>query len=248
MDQATAATAVESQVPAIDGNLKTLVNIFLAPTRAFITLAVTRRWLLPLLLCAICAVAYEATTSRYRMADLKDRISHDPTLSQEEVSRRLGNIEAQRTTTISYRQLSLGATMLTVVQVIKTLALAGVLWLAVQFFPNVATYGKLFSASAFIFLATVPEQIFKALLIIAKGSYQVYLGPAALLPAEWHGSPLFLALDRLDFFSLWMAVLMAIALPILTGISKGKAAFTVGCLWVIWALLAMLPVRLIQID
>ena len=248
MNQSTATAAVEPQVPVPDGYLKTIANLFLTPTRSFTMLAATRRWMLPLLLCAICAVAFEATTSRYRMADLRDRISHDPTLSQEEVSRRLGNIEAQRMTTISYRQLAFGATMLTVVHVIKTLALAGILWLAVQFFPNTASYGKLFSASAFIFLVTVPELIFKALLIMAKGSYQVYLGPAALLPAEWHGSPLFLALDRLDFFSIWMAVLMAIALPILTGISKGKAAFTVGCLWFIWALLAMLPVRLIQID
>lgn len=248
MEGTDTAVTTEPQTVPVDGYFKTVFNLYLVPSRAFGTLAQSRRWFIPLLICALVAVGYEAATSRYRMIDLKDRISHDPTLSQEEVSRRLGNIEAQRTTTISYRQLSLGATLLTVVQVIKTLALAGILWLAVQFFANVATYGKLFSASAFIFLVTVPEQVLKPFLIMAKGSYQVHLGPAALLPVEWHGSPLFLALDRLDFFSIWMAVLMAIALPILSGISKGKAAFTVGCLWVIWALLAMLPVRLIQID
>jgi hypothetical protein len=225
-----------------------MANLFLAPTRAFSTLAVTRRWLVPLMLCALGAVGYEATTSRYRMADLRDRIARDQTLSQEEVSRRLANIDAQRTPRVSYRQVAVGTGLLTTTHLLRVLGLTGILWLAVQLFPNTATFAKLFSGVSFIFLLAIPEQFLKALLINLMGSYQVYLGPAALLPVEWRGSPLYLALDHLDLFSIWMASLIVIALPILTGISRRKAAFTVVYLWLIWVLLAMLPMQLIQVD
>ena len=92
------------------------------------------------------------------------------------------------------------------------------------------------AACSFVFLVTVPEQLLKGALIVAKGSYRVFLGPAALLPAEWFESPLFNALNRADVFSLWMAILLVIALPAMAGISRTKATITVGYLWVLWLL------------
>jgi hypothetical protein len=248
MEGTTATVADEPLAVPADGYMKTVCNLFLSPSRAFATLALTRWWLIPLVICALVTVGYEAATSQYRMADMRDRISHDSTLTPQDVSRRLANIDAQGTTTISLQQLAIGSTVLTVRHVLKVLSLAGVLWLAVRIFTNSATYGKLLSTTSFVFLLAVPEQIVKALLITVKGSYQVFLGPAILLPAEWYGSPLFEALDRLDIFGIWMAALTAVALPMVSGISKRQAVVTVGCLWIVWLLLAMLPIRVLEIT
>jgi hypothetical protein len=243
-DALTAVTAEPMQTP-VDGYLKTTLNLFLEPSRAFRALAQTRRWLIPILICSLVAVGYEAATSHYRMADLRDRISRDRTLSPDEVARRVGNIDAQRTTSISYPRLAFGATLLTAIHVAKVLAVAALLWFCVRLFHSTATFGQLFSGASFIFLVTVPEKVVLAILMMTKGSYQVYLGPAVLMDSD---SSLFTVLDRLDVFSIWMAVLIAVALPILTGISKRRAAVMVTCLWCGWLLLALIPVHLFQIN
>jgi hypothetical protein len=128
------------------------------------------------------------------------------------------------------------------------IAVAAILWLSTMSLRNKATFGHLFYATSFIFLVTVPERLMVAVLMHIKGSYNVYLGPAALMNGEGDGSVLFRALERLDIFSIWMAVLMVIALPIMTGISKRRAAVTVGCIWAAWLLLGMLPMRFIDIS
>ncbi len=246
-DAYTAAAAEPMPAPA-DGYLKTILNLFFEPTKAFSTLAQTRRWLIPILVCSLVAVGYEAATSNHRMADMRDRISRDRTLSPDEAARRLGNIDAQRTTSISYSRLAFGTAVLTAMHVAKVLAVAALLWLCVRLFHSTATFVQLLSGVSFIFLVTVPEKIVLGILTLVKGSFGIYLGPAVLMAADRGTSLVFDMLDRLDIFSIWMAVLMVIALPIMTGISKRLSVVIVVSLWAIWALSALLPIRIFQIT
>ncbi len=248
MEPAMSVEPVEPTATSVDDYLTTMFNVLTAPRQAFQTLARTRRWLIPIIVCALVSVGYEAVTSRYRMEDMKARISSDPTLSAEEVSRRIDNIEAQRTHGVSSLQLAMGTVLLSSLHAAKVLSLAALLWLAVQIGSNTATFGKLFSMTSFVFLVTVPEQLIKAGLIVAKESYQVHLGPAVFLPVELQSTALFRGLDRLDIFSIWMAILVALGLSVVAGVSKGRAALIVVCLWAFWAMWAMLPFNLIQIS
>ncbi|MEW5795273.1 MAG: YIP1 family protein [Candidatus Zixiibacteriota bacterium] len=248
MGNASTAMAVETPATKPYGYLKIIAYLFFEPSRAFRELSKTPRWLVPLVLCSLVAVGFEAATSRYRMADLKERISNDSTLSPQEVSRRLHNIDAQRTTSISYTKVALGAAILTGINVMKVIAVSTILLLSTLSLRERASFKQLFSAVSFIFLVTIPEKIIVAALMVVKGSYDVQLGPAAFVSGESEGSLLITVLERLDIFSIWIAILMVTALPIVTGISKRRAAVVVCCLWAGWLLLAMLPIKLIDIN
>jgi len=236
MESARDVRSVEVESASSDGYLRTMGNLFVNPGRAFESLARVPRWFIPFLLCALAAVVFEVGSAKYRMADRKERIQHDTTLSQEEIQRRIGNIDAQRTTSISAKQLSFGVAVLTVAHGAKLFAMALVFWLALQLYSSRVRFPQILAVCSFIFLVTILERIMKMLLILAKGSYGVFLGPAVLLPQKWFGSPLFKILDRLDVFSLWMAVLLTIALVKVASLSRSKAVMTVGYLWVLWLL------------
>ena len=68
---------------------------------------------------------------------------------------------------------------------------------------------------------------------------KIYLGAATLLPVEWEYSPLFYLCEKLNVFSIWMVVLLIIALPIVTRISKKKSIIMIGYLWGIWLMLSL---------
>ncbi|MBI5868234.1 MAG: YIP1 family protein [candidate division Zixibacteria bacterium] len=237
MENDSSALAVPA--PAIGnhgGLLTTLLTLFWSPSTAFHTLREKRWWFVPFLLCAATAVLFEFATSHYRMEDLKQDIKSDPSYSSEEVGRRLANIERQATGGVSLWQLGLATTTLAAGHAAKMFGLALVVWLPLQLYATRITYMTIVSVCSFIFLIKIPEALLSGLLIRLKGTTRVFLGPAALLPSDWFGSPLFSLLERLDIFSIWMAILLAMALPIVAELPRKKATMIVVYLWVVWLL------------
>lgn len=231
-----------------DGYFQTIANLFLSPGRAFASLAARPRWLLPFIMCSLLAITFEAATAKYRMADLRESIRQDASLSQDEIERRTGNIDAQRTSSISLRQVAFGTVLLTVLQGIKLFGMAFVIWLSLQFYPRNTGFMKVVSICSFVFLIAAFEQTLRIPLIIAKGSCRIFLGPAVFLPYEWSGSPLFNLFERLDIFSLWIVVLLGIALVKVAGLSRAKAIMTTGYLYVLWLLEGLLFGNLVQVG
>ncbi len=237
MENDSSALAVPS--PAI-GNPRglptTLLTLFWSPSTAFQTLREKRWWFVPFLLCVATAILFELATSRYRMEDLKQEIKSDPSYSAEEVGRRLGNIDRQATAGVSLWKLGLATTVLTAGHAFKLFGLALVVWLPLQLYATRITYMTIVSVCSFIFLIKIPEALLSGLLIRLKETTRVFLGPASLLPPDSYRSPLFHVLDRLDVFSIWMAILLAMALPIVAELPRKKAAQLVAYLWIAWLL------------
>ncbi len=169
------------------------------------------------------------------MEDFKQDIKSDPSYSSEEVGRRLANIDTQATAGASLWQLSL-ATTAVATQAAKLFGLALVVWLPLQLCATRITYMTIVSVCSFIFLIKIPEALLSGLLIRLKETTRVFLGPASLLPPDSYRSPLFHVLDRLDVFSIWMAILLAMALPIVAELPRKKAAQLVAYLWIAWLL------------
>ena len=182
------------------------------------------------------------------MEDIKQQLRSDPTLSAEEVQRRLGNIEAQQTDGVSSRALVRGLGILTVMHAVKLFGLAFIIWLALQLAPEKVDFKGVLSVSSFSFLVLLPEALVKTPLVVMKGTKNVYLGLVTLLPPEWKFSPLFNLLEKLDIFTVWMVVLLVMALPVVTGISKKRAYVTIGYLWGTWLLISMFFGNLVQVT
>lgn len=248
MESTTVDAATKSPDSKADGYWETILNLFIAPARAFRSLAIKPRWLVPLLLCAAAGLYYEASVSKYRMEELKMSIRADPTIPADQAQKRLANIDAQRTHGVSISRLAYGASVLTLAQGVKVFGLAFVLWLALQLYSGRIRYMALVAGCSFVFMIGAVASLIRIPLIIARESTRVFLGPAVLLPSEWFGSPLFNLLDRLDLFDLWTVLLLILALPILTGMSKGKAGLTVAYLWGIWLIGGMFLGNLVGIT
>ena len=243
-----ASVAPSRPIAAQQGLPTTVASLFYAPSRTFSTLRDKRWWLVPFLLCLATAVLYQVSTAHYRMQDLKQEITSDPQYSATEVSRRIDNIDRQATGGFSFRQLSFATTVLAAGQAAKLFGLALVIWLALQFQAVSVSYMTIVSACSFIFLIKIPEAVLSGFLIDLKGTARVFLGPAVLLPPDWFQSSLFTLLNRLDVFSIWMAILLVMALPIVADIAHKRAALIVAALWVVWLLEGALFGGLVRIS
>lgn len=239
--------SIAADLPALDRRrnnsyMQVLSDFFLAPSIAFASLREKPRWIVPFILCVMTSVIFLTVTNNYRLEDQKAFLQHNNTLSQEEIKRRIDNIEYQQSTDIT--QISIphflfGTALMTLKHAFSLFGLSLVVWLALHLYSANVTFKVILSVCSFSFLLSLPEAILTIPLVIMKGTMKIYLGAAALLPVEWEYSPLFYVCEKLNVFSIWMVILLIIALPIVAGISKKKAIITIGYLWIIWLLLSM---------
>jgi len=226
---------------------KSILLVFFSPREVFVWLRNESRWLVPFVLIVLVSFGYQIATSKYHMNDLKSSIRADKTLSAEETERRIENIDSQKTSGISARQIGLALGALTVLKGAQIFGLALILWMALHLSYSEATYLGLLSLSSYVGLVAIPEAIIKIPLVMAKGSTAVYLGLAAVLPPEWTDSPLFNLCKKIDIFSVYQIVLLVIGLTVIANIPRKKAIWTVGYLWAIWLILALLFGGLIRV-
>ncbi len=231
-----------------DSYPRMIINLFSAPTKSFSSLAVKPRWVLPFILCALTALIYEATTNQYRMADLKENLRTDQSISAEEAQRRIENIDSQAMQGIQVKALGLGLAILTGVHTVKLFGVALVVWLALQLYPQKARFISILSLASFAFLIIILEALLKIPLVNFKETTHIYLSAAAFLPSEWIDSILFRFIDGLNISSVCMATLLMIGIPVVSGIPRKKAIVTVSYLWFIWLLLSSMFGNLVRIG
>jgi len=235
------------QEPKSDNYLKNILNLFLAPTKTFASLAVKPRWLIPFILCVIVSFTYEATTNQFRMADIKEKLRTDPSISAEELQRRTDNIDAQAIHGFQIKALGIGVAILTTIQAFLLFGLTLIIWLALQLsFPK-PKFISLLSLVSFTFLISLPEAVLKIPLIHLKETAKIYFSAAAFLPSAWEGSILFRFLDGLNIFSIWMVILLMIGIPLISEISRKRAIITISYLWLIWLILYSVSGGLVNI-
>ncbi|MEW5924438.1 MAG: YIP1 family protein [Candidatus Zixiibacteriota bacterium] len=228
--------------------LRVIWDTIFNPSQAFGALRNKPRWLIPYLISILIVLSSLAFTSNIKMEDIKSDIRSSQNLSQAEIDRRVGNIDAQGTPGVSWPMVRLAILAVTAIQTIKLFGIALVFWLAYHLIKPQISFKQILAVCSFSLLILIPEALIKIPLILAKGTTYIYLGPAVLLPIEWKYSPLFNLLNRLDVFSIWMAVLLIIGFSIALDVSKRKAAITVGYIWGIWLLISMFVGDLVQIG
>jgi hypothetical protein len=117
-----------------------------------------------------------------------------------------------------------------------------VLWLVGKFFDAKQSVNAAIVVAAFSYVPRVVEGILtrvQGMLMDTTGldsRYAYTLGPGRFMDADT-ASPMLLAIvGRLDVFTLWVTVLLAIGLAVTGKISRGKAAVAAAIVWLVGAL------------
>ena len=97
------------------------------------------------------------------------------------------------------------------------------------------TYKHLLAGVAHIGMINIPAAIIRIPMMLAKGSSEVTLSPAAFLPIEQEKSFLYYLLSQFDIFYLWMIGLSAVAISVLAGVPRRKAVTAVVIMWAVLA-------------
>ncbi|MBM3319297.1 MAG: YIP1 family protein [Candidatus Eisenbacteria bacterium] len=93
-------------------------------------------------------------------------------------------------------------------------------------------FTRLFQVATWGRMVQVPRLLLWVPLVLAKGSGEVYFGPAALAAGEGR-SALFAVLVALDLFSIWFLVLYALGIKIVLRVSGLRAAVAAVLPWAI---------------
>lgn len=117
-----------------------------------------------------------------------------------------------------------------------------VLWAAGKAVDSVAQVGQALMVATYAMFPRVAEQIVSGIQLLVmsedriKGRYSVSLGPARFLDPD-AVSPMLLAwIGRVDVFTIWVTVLLAIGLSVMGKIPLGRAAIAAVVAWIAGAI------------
>ncbi|HEV7993951.1 MAG TPA: Yip1 family protein [Gemmatimonadaceae bacterium] len=122
-----------------------------------------------------------------------------------------------------------------------------VLWIAGKIFESKQTLGQGLMVAAYAFMPRVLESVVTAvqglLLDTTKmnGRFRISLGVGRFLDPDTTSPALLALVGRLDVFTIWVTVLLAIGLSVTGKISRRQAAIAAAIVWVIGALPSVLP-------
>ena len=116
------------------------------------------------------------------------------------------------------------------------------LWVCGKFVEAKQTIRQATMVAAFAFMPRIIEALVVAVqgLLLAPGSFngrwKVLLGIGRFLDPDTTSPALLALVGRLDVFTIWVTVLLAIGLAVTGNISRGRAAIAAAIVWVLGAL------------
>ncbi|MDQ6719025.1 MAG: YIP1 family protein [Gemmatimonadota bacterium] len=123
---------------------------------------------------------------------------------------------------------------------------AAALWLIGKLFDAAETYRTAVVVTAYAFIPRILEVVVSAVQAMLmdpaslNGRYAVSLGVGRFINPDTSSPFLIALLGRVDVFTIWITVLLAIGLSVTGRIPRARAAMAAACVWVIGALPALL--------
>lgn len=121
-----------------------------------------------------------------------------------------------------------------------------VLWIVGKFFDATESVGAACMVAVYAFFPRLLEQVINVAQgfvldpALLNGQYRLRLGPSRFFDPDT-ASPILLALiGRLDVFTIWVTILLAIGLSVVGKIPRSRAYVAAAIVWVIGALPALL--------
>jgi hypothetical protein len=221
-EENTPVSSIPETKPDSVGSM--LVNIFLEPVRVFHRVQVKPTWLIPLIISVIVISAGAMLTTPYQMDLQRQQIETSADMQPEEKQQALTGMEMAA----PYAHwIGLGSAL--VLTPIIFFIIVGILMLMGNvIMGGESPFKQVASVYAWSGLIAVLGVIIKTALILWRGTADVSLSLALLLPGNDISSPLYGILNQAtDIFLIWQIVVLIFGLALIYKFSKQKAAAVV---------------------
>lgn len=212
-------------------------SILFAPSRVFAERQ-TRDWVLPLIILTVLVTLLFYGTKPYMQPAI------DAEMGRQMAATVRANPQLTATQIEGIRSMqdkfAIVGTMVAIPAIVAGLAI--LLWVIGRFVESKQTLKAAFVVATFAYFPKVLATLAGGLIGMIRdpahltGLYSVSAGPGFFLDAAT-SSPVMLALvGRLDVFTLWITVLLAIGLHVTGKVPKGQAYIVAAVIWIIGAL------------
>lgn len=222
-----------------------MLDIYLAPGRAFARLKEKPSWLIPIIIVLLFNMIMALLSAQYVDWDKQRQTALDRmrerNMSEEQIQQATEGMDKLYTSpAMRYGMPAVSALVITL---IAALFLAVIYNVSLPLFGGTGDFKRTWAIVCNASLIAVPAAIVRGALVLLKGSAEVTTSLLAAAPNLKHG---FLAglLAQLDIFDFWKFVLIAIGLTTVLGIKKSKSYTLVFSVWlVVMLILALLGMR-----
>ena len=207
-----------------------IIRIFYTPGETFESLAHKRSaadWLVPAVLSAVvvtlAAVLVLPVTTEF---------------NQEVMQQRMQGMSAEERESVGQHQqviMQASTLIITPIMFFIVLFMTAALYLLIgKLFGGLLSYGQVLAIVAYAGLITIPQEVVKTLLILAKEMSAVQIGLGIFLSEEALQSFSGRLLSLIDPFIIWSVVITGLGLSIVGQLDRSKAYAGVGIITLIW--------------
>ena len=219
-----------------------MLDIYLAPGRAFSRLKEKPSWLVPLAVVLVFNILFSLLAAQYvdwekQRQTAIDRMRERNT-SEEQIEKAIEGMDKfYSSPAMRYGMPAVSALFLTV---IAALFLAVIYNVSLPLFGGAGDFKRTWAVVCNASLVAVPAAIVRGILVLLKRSAEVTTGLLAAAPTI--KQPFLKGLlAQLDIFDFWKFTLIAIGLTIVLGIKKSKSYTLVFAVWgIVILILALL--------
>lgn len=206
------------------------------PKTAFEAIVKRPNWLFPILLSLIVSFSFMYYTQDIQIEYQKKSILESEKIPEEQKDKVLENLENP-----SFFMKTVMPAIGVVISVFAIPALlAAVLMLFGNFvFGGNATFGTLFSVSAWAGMVGIVEALIKLPLIVINRSFDIYTSLALLLDPADSKTVVFQLANMVDIFTVWKIFVFGTAFAVVYKLSPGKSYGTITALYVVFALIGI---------
>lgn len=229
-DQEKNQVTIEKTSPEL-GFWGRLMNVFFDPRKTFESLDRRPTWLVPMLILVCISIITTQLMFPIIVEEQLEMIRNNPNIPAE----RLQLIEQQLTENVNTQRAITLVSQIIFTPLIVYLLLAFIFYFVGSVvLGGDATYKKVLSVYSWSTCILVVAAVIGFPLAMAKGSINISLSPALLLPGDSVGTTIYTLLTKFDIFTIWFLAVFAAGFAIIYRFSLAKAYITVGVLWAIW--------------
>lgn len=230
MDTAENLQNIPVEEPNELGFFERLINIFTNPRKTFESIDRNPTWIWPMVIIILLTAVTTQIMFPTIMQSQLDNIRNNSDIPQEQ----LQMIERQMTENVTMQRIfALGGQLIATPLVYLLLA-------AIYFFVGSVllggdtSYKKVLSMLSWSGCISIVATIVLMPLVMIKKSLNISLSPALFMSGDSVESKLYVFLSKLDFFTIWYLIVVAIGFSVIYKFGKAKAFIAVGFLWAIW--------------
>jgi hypothetical protein len=240
MSSEAPTTPIPPAVDASGGAFSRVFRVFTDPTGVFNELAVTPTWLPPLLVILVLSVAMQLVVSP--RLDLEGTIRQSIT-ERSESGQQMSDEQIERMVEMGTKTAGVMRWLTPVTVPLIFLLVGGIYFLGLKATGSSTEFKPVFATTLH---ANVPAALLSsavmAAAVLRRATFtaqelesMVKSNLGAFLP-DTVPKPLVAFAGVIDIFNIWQWILLAIGLPIVAKVSRGKAVAVLAVVWGVWAL------------